>query len=307
LFDSTPKMQATILVLCALVACALAGRGGGGGFKFPQSCKDAHEATKTCIETNVQAKGVNIKVEDVKKCFATCPRGKGEGKGEGKGWGKGDHPKSKDGSSPNEGNWAQFKEVFKAMRECMSGKLGDKMETCVSGKITYAVAAPKESKGDDGPGGPGGPGGWKHGKGGPRGKHGKGDRGGNPLKTLKDKVAKCGAETETCVKAAMGEWYDKIDELSQIMCDASTACPRNADQCKTDLKAGKAAHCACKEQLKPDFEQAKTDCTTDENRDAIERMSQRAGKGKGKGEHKDRCADDDDDDEKERKNPFCDA
>jgi len=298
-----------------VVACALAGRGGGGGFKFPQSCKDAHETTKSCVETNAKAKGVDIKVEDVKKCFATCPRGKGEGKGEGRGKGegkgegrgKGDRPKSKDGSSPNGGNWAQFKEIFKTMRECMSGKLGDKMETCISGKITYAVAAPKESKGGEhGPGG----------RGGRRGKHGKGGRGGhggNPLKTLKDKVAKCGAETETCVKAAMGAWYDKIDELSQIMCEVSKACPRNADQCKTDLKAGKAARCACKEQLKPDFDQAKTDCTTDANREAIERMSQRAGKGKGKGEHKDRCDDDDDDDdnddddEKERKNPFCDA
>jgi len=273
-------MQTTIIVLFAIVACALA---GGGGFKFPQSCKDAFDAEKKCFETNVQAKGVNIKVEDVMKCFATCPHD------EGKGEGKGDHPESKDGSSPNGGNWEQFKEVFKAMRECMSGKLGDKMETCVSGKITYAVAAPKESKGGE------------HHRG---GKHGHGGHGGNPLKTLKDKVAKCGADTETCVKAAMGDWYDKTDELSQIMCDASTACPKNDDQCKTDMAAGKAAHCACKTQLKPDFDQAKTDCTTDANKDAIDRMSQRAGKGKG--EH-DGCDGADDAAAKERKNPFCDA
>jgi len=168
----------------------------------------------------------------------------------------------------------------------MAGKLGDKKETCISGKITYAVATPTEAKGGAG----GKHGGHGHGHG--------GFGGGNPLKSLKDKVAKCGAETETCVKAAMGDWYDKTDDLSQILCDASKACPPSDDQCKTDLAAGKAARCACETELKADTDAAKTACTPTEGADALDRMSKRTGKG----EH-DGC--DGASKGEERKNPFC--
>jgi hypothetical protein len=49
------------------------------------------------------------------------------------------------------------------------------------------------------------------------------------------------------------------------------------DQCKSELKQLRQISCTCREQIQPQMDQAQSDCTTDANRDAIQRMTQRAG------------------------------
>jgi hypothetical protein len=76
-------------------------------------------------------------------------------------------------------------------------------------------------------------------------------------------------------------------------------------QCATELKEMKNATCTCKAQLAAEVAQAKSDCTTPEIKESVDRMGSRAGKSKGRQEGG--CDDDEDkeNDEHQRKSPFC--
>jgi len=287
-------MQTITLILSfGFVACILAQRGpgaggagghGGGADKFPQSCKTDADNAKQCVANNVRAKGVNVNIEDVQACFKTCqrPAGGANGGNRPEGFAKGGFNGQGGNHAGANGNFSQVQAQMKTYEECIKTKLGDKQEQCVNGKTSYAVA-PKETT----QGGQGG-----HGMGGM----------GNPLQSLSQKVAACGAQTETCVRAAMGTWYDKADQLSQILCDASTACPQTTSAaCAADRKAGQQAECQCRVQLQPDVDQAKKDCTTPDIQSFVDRMGS-----SGNGQHQQpNCDAQDVHEERPRPSPFC--
>jgi hypothetical protein len=234
---------ATVLCLFACVYGALSGGHGrdhGGQHKLPKLCSDEFAENQQCFQTQLTESGVNINLMEAKACFDNCHQSNRTHHGR--------HTRgTRHGSSHSD------KEAMKAFHQCIKQKTETQMDDCMDEKVDFEsvdlteMNAPKRHR---------------------RGHHG------YKVEKVLEKARKCGGETQSCIREKVGTWYTRVAELATKLCDAATACPyRKSPECKSQQRELAVAHCECRKSMEAAYETAKAECTTDENRAMVERMS----------------------------------